>query len=682
MADPRKLNLDSFRRPDGSLDVATLPNMPREELNALLLENDQLLAPSSSARSSHKQPAASPDYAHPTPLVSPKRGREEARLEALRRLEQERISSTVAPRLLGKFNPDAPENQLAPRPQRPGSFSDPAYQAKGRDPNARDFTPAELAREKELHDAPNLPVSVEEGVPENRWTPGRLGLSLEETRNNKSITDPGQPAERGVFSKLMDGVFNDPREGAQNLDPGKLDALRKEAAGSVGAMKADETEHNQDADFGRVEAKVASMDGPRAALQKFNAVRKPPPLETGSDLPSPTPDRPSFAEDPIAKATAAAEGGGHARQPLAGAQQMLMGAAPPDTSKDEAEMDAAAKARDNELLLAQLATNFGHYSDVLGGTQGPDRGAAIRENATRALDLLKEKRGLRKGAADAQTALADKAYDRAGTDQTRAGIARKTQQDADYQDGASEISKRRRAQAIALYPKFAARIDPKVWNTMSAADIDTFLKEAAPEKQAGAAGGAGRGLKTSELSTIRKGLPQGLVDTFDNLQTAYRAIDDLGGWDKVTAGGLGSMTPTMFMSPDQQNIRQHLGRVAGSFLSSGAGKSITDKEDQLLIRDIAGRPTDFAITPQMLQRGVGIIERAMANNARQSMVAVPEAGKRAVYGDLPDGMEGWVNGGAIPKKPGASAPAPEPRKDPNGQMRRKGPDGRWHLVAP
>jgi len=414
-------------------------------------------------------------------------------------------------------------------------------------------------------------------------------------------------------------------------------------------MKADETEHVQDADFGRVEAKVKEMSKPKAVLQKFQASKGPAPLPGPGDSGA---DRPQF-DKPFDQMLAEQERGpASPRQPLQAAQQLMTGAAP-DTSKEEAEMDAAAKARDQELLLAQIATNFGHYSDVLGGTQGPDRGKGIRDNASRTLELLKQKRGLRSDAADKATEMEDRRYERAGIDQQRAATGAKTQRDADFNDAASQKSRQARTIATSLYPKLVARIPPAEFQKMSGADIASFLSEAQPEKVGGT--GKGSGMSPSALNTLRRGLPAHYVNTFTNLQTAYDAIEEMGGWDKV-ATGMKGLRPTEMLDPSNQKVRQHLQRAASAFLQAGGGKSITSNEERILVERIKADPNSFWLTPELLQRGMEIIERTVADGGRQSTAGAPEEAVDAIYKDLPPGMREWSKGAPIPRKAGGVKP--------------------------
>lgn len=423
--------------------------------------------------------------------------------------------------------------------------------------------------------------------------------------------------------------------------------IRKQADDAVGAMNADAEQHDREA--------------ARDAVQRFQASRgrASPRLETGGAA-SPTPERPAFKESFTELAAKGEPGPASPRQPLMAAQQLGMGAAPPDTSAAEAELKDAQRSRDEELLAAQIASQFGRYADIQGGTQSADAGAGVRAGAGRALEDLKAKRGLRQSALERQQADEDRAFEREGVELQRGDAARKRTNEIEYNDGRSAISKRRRSLAVAQYPQLVARISPAEWNTMSAADVDALLKEAAPVKPAGGhgGGGSGVGMKPGELNSLRKQLPPHLVDTYTQLQNAYAEIEGMGGWGNVKAGPVGSMTPTMLLDPANQRVRQTIGRVVSAFLQSGGGKSITEGEKKILTGMINADPTSFATKPEMLQLGLNIIERSMANAARQGLAGAPQGAKDALLGDMGIAPE-WVQGGDLPRKPGAPAPAEE-----------------------
>lgn len=700
MATPR-FQLEDFLRPDGSFDNDAWQTSPvheyanREDAKRIMAERGFT---KKKGKSGYSRPPQKPverfalqpgakmasgvrglggDEVEPVPEDAATAALEELSGKAVKpRLlgafdpdsEENRLPPPVEPRLLGVFDADAPENKLPPRK---GSFWDPAYQALPPDPRA-------ITRRSEPQASTPIPSreapstikfadlkKPDQGAPEDFGSPfpDRQGqetttdpLGLREQYRKQQLERARRDAGFAVTQMNGDAAIHGPA-------PEKLAKARADAAGAVGAMKADETEHVQDADFARVEKKVSDMSKPKAALQKFQASRAPSGPLGGPGPSDSGAERPQFDKNPVemlAELEGKTPGPASARNPLQAAGQLAQGAAP-DTSKDEAEMDAASKARDQELLLAQIATNFGHYSDVLSETKGPDRGAGIRANAQRALDLLKEKRGLRKSAADAQTELADKQYEREGIDQQRGALGAKTQREAEFNDATSAKSKQARQIATSLYPKLVARIPPADWQGMSAADVQTFLGEAAPEKQAGGGKFGGGGIKPGEMNSLRKQLPPQLVDTYDQLQNAYAEIEGMGGWTKVKSGLLGSMTPTMFMDPENQKVRQTIGRVVSAFLQSGGGKAITNAEEKILIGKIGADPTSFSVTPEMLERGVGIVERQMANAARQATAGAPQGAKDALFGDM--GIDqSWVQGGALPKKPAPMKPMGAKRK--------------------
>lgn len=675
-----EVDLESFRRPDGSVDAATLPDMPKEKLQAIEQDNNPRRRPRPVERFAF-QPGAKMTNVRGLGGDEVQPVSEDAAVTSLEQLS----GKAVKPRLLGPDSgevvptgdletlrgrmrgyesrgptlsgSEAPtftdeENKLPPRK---GSFWDPAYQALPPDPHAIPRRSEQQANTP-LREPPSTIKFADLMKPE-QGTPEDYGSPFPDRQGQETTTDPlglrdqykKQQLERArrdagfaVTQMNGDAAIHGP-------DPEKLAKLRKDAAGAVGAMKADETEHVQDADFGRVEAKVKEMSKPKAALQKFQASKGPAPLPGPGDSGA---DRPQF-DKPFDQMLAEQERGpASPRQPLQAAQQLMTGAAP-DTSKEEAEMDAAAKARDQELLLAQIATNFGHYSDVLGGTQGPDRGKGIRDNASRTLEILKQKRGLRSDAADKATEMEDRKYERAGIDQQRAATGAKTQRDADFNDAASQKSRQARTIATSLYPKLVARIPPAEFQKMSGADIASFLAEAQPEKVGGA--GKGGGLSGAQLNSVRNKIPANLKDTSDALDRANEAIEAIGGWDKMQVGGLGGATPTMFLDPDQADVRQTLAGVAQAFLSSGAGKSITKQEREILLGMSGADSEKFMTNPAVFKRGMAIIEHRMQNAARQALAGVDEADQDKLLNDE-NGMgvkKDWIRGKADKVNPKA-----------------------------
>jgi hypothetical protein len=355
-----------------------------------------------------------------------------------------------------------------------------------------------------------------------------------------------------------------------------------------------------------------------------------------------------------------AEKGGPAssRQPLQAAGEMMRGAAPPDTSKDEADLASAMKKRDEREWWAQMATGMGSAANIIAGTEGPDQGAHIRAGANNALEDLKRKQAIRKNALDRQQETVDRNFDREGIMEER-GVKRESRaKAAAYADGTSSVSVRRRAQAAAFYPEIVRKIDPKVWGAMSAEDVDTFLKEAAPAKLLGASKGAGTGrggLSGAQFNQVRNKMPPELKDTFDALDRANEAIAKIGGWEKMKVGGLGSLTPTAMLEADQADVRQTLAGVAQAFLSSGAGKSITAQERQILLGMSGADSEKFMTNPAVFKRGMAIIERRMQNRARQALAGVDEADQDRLLNDE-NGMgvsKEWIRGKADKVQPRA-----------------------------
>ncbi|MDX2014197.1 MAG: hypothetical protein SFW67_28620 [Myxococcaceae bacterium] len=356
--------------------------------------------------------------------------------------------------------------------------------------------------------------------------------------------------------------------------------------------------------------------------------RGPKKLETGASM-SPAPERPKF--DPLP--TEAPEGGApSARTPLKATEAMVAGAAPPvDTSADEKELDDARKRRDMNSFLAQMATQFGNYADIQSGTQTGDRGAALRQQAGRPVEDVNAKRALRQQAADRQQEGIDRDLNRQSLTESLAMKRQSAKEKADYQDGTSSVSARRRALATSMYPAIVAKIPPEQFREMSAADIDTLLGEAAPQK---GAGGGGLGLSGAQMNSLRNKLPQHIVDSYNSIGRVKQMVQDIGGWGKTKTGIAGGMLPAVFMDNNTRALRQELGGVVARFLQAGGGKSITKNEERVLIGRIAADPTSANLRPEDLERGLAIIERSLAGDLRQSLAGAPEAAKGALLGDM------------------------------------------------
>lgn len=426
-----------------------------------------------------------------------------------------------------------------------------------------------------------------------------------------------------------------------------------------------------------------TIDGSKIEDVKAGLGIKVPPRRSSKPLAVVEKFRESRGEAPAKQVTESADspapestGVASARSPLVAAQQLVTGAKPPDTADEEAELAEAIKARDADALSAQLASQFGHYADIQAGTSTGDRGAVLRGQSGRHLEDLKAKRAIREDAAAKASAAEEQRYDRQGTDLQRAGLIeerdakRQTrQQQTEYQDGASSISKRRRAQAAAFYPDVVRKIDPGVWGAMSAADVDTFLKEAAPTR---AGGGKGGGLSAAQMNALRNKMPAHLVDTYNALGRVKAQVDEMGGWENTKTGVMGGMVPNVFMDKRNQALRQELGGVMARFLQAGGGKSITSNEERILIGNIAADPTSFRITPSMLQRGVSIMERSQAADTRQALAGAPEEAKDALLGDMKIPRQ-WVDQDL--QGPQQTTRKRKIAKGPNGQRRYINPDG-------
>lgn len=452
-----------------------------------------------------------------------------------------------------------------------------------------------------------------------------------------------------------------------------LARARKNAAAAVGAMNADARDHAMEAaheqDANALEKRIVKGT-PDAG--KAKAVAKK--LQTGADGLTPEPERPKFDRDLVAEAAGGAEGGASARAPLRAAQELVTSAAPPDTSAAEAELKAAQDARDAQLLAAQVASQFGHYADVQQGTQTGDRGAILREAAGNPLKDLQAKRALREGAREQQLADEDRALNRQSLTESLAARRQKAQQAAEYADGGSSISARRRALAASLYPEIVARIPPAQFRTMSAADVDTLLGEAQPSKVTAKAGGGGGGMSPAALNAVRNKLPQHLVDTYNAIGRVKSMVEAMGGWAKTKTGIAGGMVPSVFMDDNTRALRQELGGVVARFLQAGGGKSITANEERVLIQRIAADPTSSNLRPEDLERGLAIIERSLAGDTRQALAGVPAGARGALLGDLKI-PESWVGqdlqapvGGARPGAAGGKKPGRLMRDPKTGEV--------------
>lgn len=371
------------------------------------------------------------------------------------------------------------------------------------------------------------------------------------------------------------------------------------------------------------------------------------------------------------------------RGPLKGGlESMLLGASPPDTSREEAELEAARKSRESDLFAAQIASQFGRYADIQGGTSTGDRGAALREAASRHEADFAAKKALREQARKQSIEGEDRAFQREGLLEQRRFAIEDRKQKADYADGASDVSKRRRAQAVALYPSVVARVPPAVWNTMSAADIDAFFKEVAPEKTTAVkgSGGGGLGVSTAQMNAIRNKLPQHLVDVYNGIQRVKGLVGSSGGWGAQKAGIAGGMIPSVFMDENTRAVRQELGGVVARFLQAGGGKSITANEERVLIGRIAADPTSSNLRPEDLERGLAIIERSMAGSTRQALAGVPDPAKEALYGDLQIPRSWAEQNLAAPMGGGAQRKIVRNKK--TGERRYVNPDGTLGEAAP
>jgi len=575
---------------------------------------------------------------------------------------------------------------------------DPSKQRIDLTPRRPAPTPDEWASPPET--ATVLPSNVEWGAddqPEQLTPGGKPYLSQSAIRAQmdkyagQETKDPGLTADQ-LMSMAGQGERDSiaqmkVREADMNVaaDDAKWAKLRKGIGRAVDQSKIDTLDSEMalahDRDANALEKRMATPAG--AAAKSRPAAR--PPLATGAGE-APAPERPQFGKDFLTMAAeqSAPSGQASARQPLGAVEQMVTGAAPPDTSKDEAELAAAQKRRDEEAFLAQVASQFGHYADVQGGTETGDRGATVREAAENPLRDLKAKQALRQQAFERQQEGEDRAFTRQGLLEDRQAKIAKRKQEGDYNDGKSEISRRRRAQVVAMYPDLVTKIDPKVWLDMSAADVDTFFKEAAPSKMVKGGGSGGVGMSPAQMNSLRNKLPQHLVDTYNAIGRVKSMAQSMGGWEKTKTGIAGGFMPSVFMDNDTRALRQELGGVVARFLQAGGGKSITANEERVLISRIAADPTSSNLRPADLERGLAIIERSMAGDTRQALAGAPQGAKQALLGDMGISNE-WV--GQDLQAPLKNQPRPqqpkvavgERRVDKNGKLRERRADG-WHLV--
>lgn len=687
---PYGLDIDSFRRPDGSIDYAQIPD-PRIAMKIKAevegLPHDRSLrdrrpvvshgdstearsrpVPTSIAEAFSGAPVAETvadlgrdSSAEPVPEDEALQRLAEMRGTAKPNVNAEGVRLPPAelpePRMLGAFDPDAPENRLPG--QAPPARAIASSTGFGKLGRPKPGTGAVVEQDQLSNPFPSraqaqadqpTPAGDDSGVPKRPWTPDRLGLSLEETRNNKRVIDPefDEPAPKpGVLSQLWGGL----KDELQNPSP-TWSRLSKQVFGGGAAPEPPSPSLADPIDDQGFHARPTRAHGqpiqpskPVAALEQY---RKSRGLETGGGA-SPAPERPQFAELPTGDQPASP------RQPLKAAMQLGMGATPPDAGQADKEWEDAKKSRDEQLLMAQIASQFGHYADVASGSGNTgDRGAALREQAGNPMEDLKTRRGERQ-AAD------DRAFEREGVLQQRGALGVKTQREAEFNDPASQKSSQARSIAVSLYPKLVARIPPAEFKKMSAADVEMFLKEAAPERMGKAGAGAGGGMNPAQLNQVRNKIPANLKDTYDALARANEAIDRIGGWEAMKVGGLGGLTPTMLLDADQAEVRQTLAGVAQAFLSSGAGKSITKQEREILLGMSGADSEKFMTNPAVFKRGMAIIEHRMQNSARQALAGVGEEDQDKLLGPETgmDVSKDWIRGRAdrVAPKPGVQPQA-------------------------
>jgi hypothetical protein len=193
----------------------------------------------------------------------------------------------------------------------------------------------------------------------------------------------------------------------------------------------------------------------------------------------------------------------------------------PETSGTGGSGSAGMSSADREMLDAeQLAnsrrTREGMYAagrmigraGLAKNPQAAHMDAAAMASADEPMKfVMGQKAEARKKAEDARL-LEDQGFQRANNaraEETQGFSREKVQRERDYNDEQSQVSVRRRAEALGLYPKEISRIPKEVFNRMTAADVDVLLKELNMQKDRGAAGASQRALLAALAAAQKEG---------------------------------------------------------------------------------------------------------------------------------------------------------------------------------
>ncbi len=327
------------------------------------------------------------------------------------------------------------------------------------------------------------------------------------------------------------------------------------------------------------------------------------------------------------------------RQPLRPASvpaqvgQAVMGATPspgqpsggssPSGDSELAAAQRRARAAERE---AQYTQGMGSAADIISGTHynthaGEDIRAAGKQGVQDVLDRESQaQRRATEGRAVEDQGFKRDANVRAGSVESRAaGADQRTQ--TTFND-AQEMDKpgTRKAQqwevvARAKRPTEARRISPEQAKQMSANDWKEFLD--AKDDPLAKVGGGASGVKGLTANQLSKLLPPNALDTHRTGQQIDADVQAMGGWDKLAAGFVKGMEPTGMLKQQEQNIRQNLAKMLGSYRKSIAGTAVTESEaknvEQVASIIQAGK------TIGELKNGFEILKDLNTNNVEQAI---------------------------------------------------------------
>ncbi len=390
------------------------------------------------------------------------------------------------------------------------------------------------------------------------------------------------------------------------------------------------------------------------------------------------------SDDPTQEATQTPPGGPSASLPSQVAS-MVAGASPrpPQATEDDSDLTDAQDRADRADAYAQFQHGMARAADIGAGTHFNEHvGDDIRARGAQGVKDVMERRNQKRLGADQRRQEEDQGFQRQAND-IAAGADRRAQQTFDT--GAAKNREwdtpgTRTAKAMEVLfrqkrPREAAGMDfsNQTANTLKEA---LSTKDDPIPKPAGAGGGGAK-----QIAALSKLLPPETVNVMAGTQRVKQMVEKAGGWDKINGVGLvEGRLPNWLLSDEGKAFRQEVGNLAATHLQSKGGKAITDSEERIILGKIQANPG--GATPAELQRGMRIIERNTAANARQAMAAVPAHQRseilNAAGGSHPGELEGWMNQDQVSPSGASGKPTPGP-----GYVRGKSKSGHagWYNAA-